>query len=121
MKNASTLIAFDVFINDYKKRLQNIEVFYENDVAKLFNISITEIKSIDKKNTSRFPYDFLLRTINETTNEETLAFAISGLFMLSGQIKTELATKISIQLVELIVSNKPNFAFELINGFDNEK
>lgn len=36
--------------------------------------------------------------------------------MLSGQIKTELATKISIQLVELIVSHKPNFAFDLINS-----
>lgn len=121
MKNASTLITFDVFINDYKKRLHNIEVFYENDVAVLFNISVTEIKSIVKKNASRFPSDFLFRTINETTNEEIFAFTIAGLFMLSGQVKTELATKISIQLVELIVSHKPNFAFELLNNLESEE
>jgi hypothetical protein len=116
----TSLIAVDAFIDEHKKTINKQEVLLLEDVAKLLDVSIQEIKSIIENEPARFPNDFLFVTLDKIANKNVLVFTLAGVFMLAGQIRNEKADKISIQLIELLVSRKPNIGFDLVMGLDKE-
>ena len=119
-KYSTSLIAVDTFIDEHKKIINKQEVLLLEDVAKLFDVSIQEIKSIIENEPARFPNDFLFVTLDRIANKNVLVFTLSGVFMLAGQIRNERADKISIQLIELLVSRKPNIGFDSVIGLFKE-
>ena len=116
MQNISSLIGVEAFINEHKKHINNFDVLLAEDVARLFDISLAELHKIVNRNKQRFPKDFMFKIKHEKNKTETLAFTIPGIFMLSGRLKSEKAIKLSIQLIEFIVAQKPNLAFDMINS-----
>jgi hypothetical protein len=109
-KPTTKLIAVDAFIADHKVIINYQEVVFEKHLAQLFEISIEEIKKIVKKESKRFPDDFLLRV------DDKLAFTVAGIFMLAGQVNTARGIEISMQMIEFIVGRKPNIAFDILNN-----
>ena len=117
-KYSTSLIAVDAFIDGHKKIINKQDVLLLEDVSKLFEVSIQQIKEVIENEPTRFPSDFLFVTLDKTTNKNVLAFTIAGVFMLSGQISNNRADKISIQLIELLVKRKPNIGFELLKNLE---
>lgn len=112
-KNLSTqLIAFETYFELHKQIYKGLDYLELKNVLQLFEISIEDLRNILKEEAERFPSDFVF--LIEDKNKKELAFTLSGLLMLAGQLRTERANKISVQLIEYLVSQKPNIGFDLI-------
>ncbi|MFO0322686.1 MAG: ORF6N domain-containing protein [Bacteroidota bacterium] len=119
--NHSSIIGLEAFINAHKKHIQNVDVLFAEDVATLFDISFAELLKTVIKNQERFPPDFMFFVKQKENKTEQLVFTMAGILMLSGQLKSEKAMKISVQIIEFIVGRSPNSVFEMItnmNGSD---
>lgn len=117
-KISTELIAFETYFDLHKQNYKGIEFLALNDVIKLFDTSLEKINEILREESDRFPSDFVF--VIEEKNKKDLAFTLAGLLMLAGQIRNERADKISVQLIELLVSRKPNIGFDLVLGKDIE-
>lgn len=107
--------------------IRNKQVMLDSDVAKLYDCETKRINEVVKRNVERFPRDFCFKL----TNEETLnlrsqfatlnlkinngkvvrkytpyVFTEQGIIMLAGLLKTEIAIKMSVIIVETFVRMK---------------
>jgi hypothetical protein len=94
--------------------LRGQKVMIDEDVAALFQVSLKVLRQRVSRNKQRFPPDFLfLPTIEEWQvlqqqagsmlkigkNEIPLVFTEAGLLMASGIIKSDVAIKVSINII----------------------
>ncbi len=121
MQNSSSVIAVEGFMNEHKKHIQNVDVLFAEDVAKLFDISITDLHKVVNGNKKRFPNDFMFAVKQEQNKTERLAFTMAGILMLSGQLKSVKATRLSVQIINFIVAQSPNSVFDMIKTVDKNE
>jgi hypothetical protein len=114
MENISGIIGLEAFFKEHLKRVNNMDVILEKDVARLFDITIPILYKTIKKNKTRFPEDFIVVITNEISKTETLGFSYAGISMLAGQLKSPKAERLSIQIIDFILSQKPNTGFGLL-------
>lgn len=108
------------------------QVMLSSDVAKLYNSETKIINQVVKRNINRFPEDFCfqitlaewlnLRSQNVTSNEERnlimhggtrylpYVFTEHGVMMLSGLLKSDIAARVNIQIINAFVEMRKYIA-----------
>jgi hypothetical protein len=117
MINSTSLIALDCFIESHSQVIRGLKVISDIDLANLFEIKLYYLyKKIDA-NIIRFPDDFMLVLTHPEKQKyrcKRYAFTESGLFMLSGLLKSKRAIRISIDLIYLLVDKQPGLIYKLL-------
>lgn len=107
-------------INDKIYTIRNTKVMLDRDLASLYQVETRALNQAVKRNKNRFPPNFMFQlTQNETeewmsqiviSNKEKMgvrkkpyAFTEQGVAMLAGVLKSDIAIKISIQIIQAFV------------------
>lgn len=114
--------------------IRGVQVMLSSDVAKLYQVETRIINQIIKRNIKRFPNTFCFQlTENEFYNLRS-QFAISsenshggvrylpyvlteqGIMMLSGLLKSDIAVKVNVQIIDAFVKLRRYISNSLINN-----
>ncbi len=134
MKNATEeLVVKNEITNDEIKNLIYIirgkQVMLDSDVAMLYHYETKRINETVKRNVERFPLKFCFQLNNKEYDSLKSQFATSntrggkqklpyvftekGILMLSGLLKNEIATEVSIRIIEAFIKMRK---FLMTNG-----
>ncbi len=126
--------------NDIKNIIYEIrgkQVILDSDVAKLYNVETKRINEVVKRNLNRFSVDFCFKlsmeeiknlrlrsqivTLNAVGNLRGLhykylpyAFTEHGVMMLSGLLKSDIAVKVNIQIINAFILIKKYISSDFI-------
>jgi phage regulator Rha-like protein len=120
-RNISTFLAFEALIQERTREIRKEKVLLDIDVAGLYEISLAELYKIIAKNKRRFPPDFMFILNNEEKEKFSLkskkvfAFTQMGILMLGGQLKSDRAVRMHLQLIEFFVDRLPGSVFEILS------
>ena len=96
--------------------IRNEKVMLDKDLAELYNVETKQLKRAVKRNTVRFPEDFMFELTNEELNNlrsqfgssswggtryTPMAFTEHGVLMLSSVLNSEKAIKVNIQIMKI--------------------
>ena len=114
--------------------IRGVQVMLSSDVAKLYQVETRRINEVIKRNIKRFPDTFCFQlTENEFCNLRS-QFAISsennhggvrylpyvlteqGIMMLSGLLKSDIAVKVNVQIIDAFVKLRRYVSNSLINN-----
>lgn len=124
MNNESNMMEFE--IEDIKKKIYTIrgkQVMLDSDVAKLYKYETKNVNKTMKRNIDRFPEDFCFQITEEEkkalrfqngtlelqngkgqhTKYLPYAYTEQGIAMLSGLLKNEIATQVSINIMRAFI------------------
>lgn len=118
----------NMVIEDMIYEIRGVQVMLSSDVAKLYQVETRRINEVIKRNIRRFPDSFCFQlTENEFYNLRS-QFAISsennhggvrylpyvlteqGIMMLSGLLKSDIAVKVNVQIIDAFVKMRRYFA-----------
>lgn len=118
----------NMVIEDMIYEIRGVQVMLSSDVAKLYQVETRRINEVIKRNIGRFPDSFCFQlTENEFYNLRS-QFAISsennhggvrylpyvlteqGIMMLSGLLKSDIAVKVNVQIIDAFVKMRRYFA-----------
>ncbi len=125
-KNITTFLAFEAFIQERTRKIRKEKVLLDIDVARLYEISLAGLYKVIEKNKSRFPPDFMFMLNNEEKeklslkSKKVLAFTQMGILMLGGQLKSDRAVRMHLQLIEYFVDSMPGKVFEILSDLQNK-
>jgi len=122
------LIVSDEIIENKIFLIRGKKVMFDRDLARLYKVKTGNLNKAVKRNTERFPIDFMFQLTKEElqslifqfgrsnrggTRTLPYAFTEQGVAMLSSVLKSEQAIRVNIQIMrtftkirEMIVSNK---------------
>ena len=123
----------NVVIESMIYEVRGLQVMLSSDVAKLYQVETRRINEVIKRNISRFPESFCFQLTNEEIDKLSLRsqFAIlnknmnmrgqhfkylpyvlteQGIMMLSGLLKSDIAVKVNIQIIDAFVKMRRYFA-----------
>jgi len=126
-------------IEDMIYEVRGMQVMLSSDVAKLYQVETRRINEVIKRNISRFPESFCFQLTNEEIDKLSLRsqFAIlnknmnmrgqhfkylpyvlteQGIMMLSGLLKSDVAVKVNIQIIDAFVKMRKYFANTISNN-----
>lgn len=124
-------------IEDMIYEIRGKQVILASDVAKLYHVETRRINEVIKRNINRFPEEFCFRLTNEEIDILSLKsqFAIlnksnnyrgqhfkylpyvlteQGIMMLSGLLKSDIAVKVNIQIIDAFVKMRKYISSSLI-------
>lgn len=106
--NYTSLIALEAMMNSNMKTIRAQQVMLGTDVAKLYGVSLEELNKQIKKNSHRFPKEFMFKLTPEELavfkgEKFPCVFTEQGILMTGGTLKSEQAIKIHVQLVRYFV------------------
>ena len=100
--------------------IRNMQVMLDKDLAELYSVKAIRLREQVKRNSKRFPSDFMFQSTNEEVNSLVsqnaipskkhlggylpYAFTEQGVAMLSGVLKSDTAVRISIQIMSAFVA-----------------
>lgn len=119
--------------------IRGLQVMLSSDVAKLYNVETKALNQTIKRNINRFPTSFCFQLTNEEINELSLRSQIvtlnknhnmqgqhfkyapyvlteQGIMMLSGLLKSDIAVKVNIQIIDAFVKMRRYFKYSLNNN-----
>lgn len=123
----------NIAIENMIYEIRGVQVMLSSDVAKLYKVETRRINEVIKRNISRFPESFCFQLTNEEIDKLSLRsqFAIlnknsnmrgqhfkylpyvlteQGIMMLSGLLKSDIAVKVNIQIIDAFVKMRRYFA-----------
>ena len=126
-------------IEDMIYEVRGVQVMLSSDVAKLYQVETKRINEVIKRNINRFPESFCFQLTNEEINELSLRSQIAtlnknmnmrgkhfkylpyvlteqGIMMLSGLLKSDIAVKVNIQIIDAFVKMKKYFVNNISNN-----
>lgn len=129
----------NVIIENMIYEIRGVQVMLSSDVAKLYKVETRRINEVIKRNISRFPESFCFQLTNEEIDKLSLRsqFAIlnknmnmrgqhfkylpyvlteQGIMMLSGLLKSDIAVKVNIQIIDAFVKMRRYFANTISNN-----
>ncbi len=124
-------------IKDMIYEVRGKQVMLDSDVAKLYSVETKRINEVVKRNLNRFPEDFCFQltmeeiknlclrsqiaTLNTVGNLRGLhykylpyAFTEHGVMMLSGLLKSDIAVKVNIQIINAFILIKKYISSDFI-------
>ena len=125
----------NVIVENMIYEVRGVQVMLASDVAKLYNSEVRIINQVVKRNINRFPtnfcfqltsneYEFLKSQIVISKNEENISrggnrhlpyvFTEHGIMMLSGLLKSDVAAKVNILIINAFVAMKKYISNNLI-------
>ena len=119
--------------------IRGVQVMLSSDVAKLYQVETKRINEVIKRNINRFPESFCFRLTNEEIDKLSLRSQIAflnksnnlrgqhykylpyvlteqGIMMLSGLLKSDIAVKVNIQIIDAFVKMRRYFATSITNN-----
>ena len=119
--------------------VRGVQVILSSDVARLYQVETKRVNEVIKRNIKRFPETFCFRLINEEIqficsrsqiatlnisnnlrgyNVKYLPYVLTeqGIMMLSGLLKSDIAVKVNIQIIDAFVKMRRYFANGLYNN-----
>ena len=128
----------EVVIENMIYEVRGIQVMLSSDVAKLYQVETKRINEVIKRNINRFPESFCFQLTNEEIDElssrsqfatlnksnnlrgynvKYLPYVLTeqGIMMLSGLLKSDIAVKVNIQIIDAFVKMRRYFANTLNN------
>ncbi len=129
----------NIVIEDMIYDIRGVQVMLSSDVAKLYQVETRRINEVIKRNIKRFPESFCFQLTKEEIDKLCLRsqFAIlnknnnlrgqhikyfpyalteQGIMMLSGLLKSDIAVKVNIQIIEAFVKMRRYFANTISNN-----
>lgn len=123
----------NIAIENMIYEIRGVQVMLSSDVAKLYKVETRRINEVIKRNISRFPESFCFQLTNKEIDKLSLRsqFAIlnknsnmrgqhfkylpyvlteQGIMMLSGLLKSDIAVKVNIQIIDAFVKMRRYFA-----------
>jgi hypothetical protein len=117
----------EVSINNKIYTIRGQQVMLDRDLAELYEVGTKRLNEQVKRNINRFPDNFRFQLTNEeikywksqiaTSNKEKMglrkkpyAFTEQGVAMLAGILKSDVAVKMSIQIINAFVAMRRYFA-----------
>ena len=128
-----------IIIEDMIYEVRGVQVMLSSDVAKLYHVETRRINEVIKRNINRFPSSFCFQLTNEeisnlslrsqfaTLNKNNnlrgqhykyLPYVLTeqGIIMLSGLLKSDIAVKVNVQIIDAFVKLRRYFSNNLINS-----
>ncbi len=128
-----------VVIENMIYEIRGVQVMLSSDVAKLYKVETKRINEVIKRNISRFPESFCFQltheeidklssrsqfaTLNKSTNKrgyniKYLPYVLTeqGIMMLSGLLKSDIAVKVNIEIIDAFVKMRRYFANTISNS-----
>jgi len=129
----------NVVIEDMIYEVRGVQVMLSSDVAKLYHVEAKRINEVIKRNIKRFPDNFCFQLTNEEVEElssrsqfatlnksnnlrgyniKYLPYVLTeqGIMMLSGLLKSDIAVKVNIQIIDAFVKMRKYFANTISNN-----
>lgn len=126
-------------IVDMIYEVRGVQVMLSSDVAKLYQVETKRINEVIKRNINRFPKSFCFQLTNEEITALSLRSQIAtlnknmnmrgqhlkylpyvlteqGIMMLSGLLKSDIAVKVNIQIIDAFVKMRKYFANTIITN-----
>ena len=126
-------------IEDMIYEIRGVQVMLSSDVAKLYQVETRRINEVIKRNISRFPESFCFQLTTEEIDKLSLRsqFAIlnknsnkrgqhfkympyvlteQGIMMISGLLKSDIAVKVNIKIIDAFVKMRRYFSNNLSNS-----
>ena len=101
-KQPQDIIVPDRVLADKIYRLRHENVMLDRDLADLYGVKPFRLREQVRRNIEKFPEHFMFQLTEQEVDLMVSHFAIPSR-MLSNVLKSDLATKISIKLIELFV------------------
>lgn len=128
-----------IVIENMIYEVRGVQVMLSSDVAKLYQVETKRINEVIKRNINRFPESFCFQLTNKEIDEMSLRsqFAIlnksnnmrgqhfkylpyvlteQGIMMLSGLLKSDIAVKVNVQIIDSFVKMRRYFANNISNN-----
>jgi len=128
-----------VIIEDMIYEVRGVQVMLSSDVAKLYQVETKRINEVIKRNINRFPESFCFQltseeidklssrsqfaTLNKSNNlrgynVKYLPYVLTeqGIMMLSGLLKSDIAVKVNLQIIDAFVKMRRYFANVILNN-----
>lgn len=129
----------NIKIEDMIYEVRGVQVMLSSDVAKLYQVETKRINEVIKRNINRFPTSFCFQLNNDEIDKLSLRSQIAtlnknnnlrgqhykylpyvlteqGIMMLSGLLKSDIAVKVNIQIIEAFVKMRQYFANAISNN-----
>lgn len=129
----------NIVIGDMIYTIRGVQVMLDKDVAKLYQVETKRINQVIKRNIDRFPKEFCFKLTKEETEELSLRSQIAtlnknnnsrgqhikylpyvlteqGIMMLSGLLKSDIAVKVNIQIINAFVYMRKYISKDLNNN-----
>ena len=129
----------ELLIENMIYEIRGVQVMLSSDVAKLYQVETRRINEVIKRNINRFPKSFCFQLTNEEIDKLSLRsqFAIlnknmnmrgqhfkylpyvlteQGIMMLSGLLKSDIAVKVNIEIIDAFVKMRRYFANNATNN-----
>ena len=126
-------------IVDIIYEVRGVQVMLSSDIAKLYQVETKRINEVIKRNINRFPKSFCFQLTNEEITSLSLRSQIAtlnknmnmrgqhlkylpyvlteqGIMMLSGLLKSDIAVKVNIQIIDAFVKMRKYFANTIITN-----
>lgn len=123
----------NIAIENMIYEIRGVQVMLSSDVAKLYKVETRRINEVIKRNISRFPESFCFQLTNEEIDKLSLRSQFAalnknsnmrgqhfkylpyvlteqGIMMLSGLLKSDIAVKVNIQIIDAFVKMRRYFA-----------
>ena len=127
----------NIKIEDYIYEVRGKQVMLDSDVARIYHVETKRINEAVKRNINRFPIDFCFQltkeevevlslrsqyaTLNNSSNHRgqhykymPYAFTEHGVMMLSSLLKSEIAAKVNVAVINAFVNMKKYISSNLI-------
>ena len=127
----------NIRIEDYIYVIRGKQVMLDSDVARIYHVETKRINEAVKRNINRFPIDFCFQltkeevevlslrsqyaTLNNSSNHRgqhykymPYAFTEHGVMMLSSLLKSEIAAKVNVAVINAFVNMKKYISSNLI-------
>lgn len=122
-----------IIIEDMIYEVRGVQVMLSSDVAKLYHVETRRINEVIKRNINRFPSSFCFQLTNEEISDLSLRSQFAtlnknnnlrgqhykylpyvlteqGIMMLSGLLKSDIAVKVNIEIIDAFVKMRKYFA-----------
>ena len=129
----------NIIIEDMIYEVRGVQVMLSSDIAKLYNVETKVLNQTIKRNINRFPDSFCFQlndaeiealslrsqfvTLNKNNNLRGQHFKYlpyvlteQGIMMLSGILKSDIAVKVNIQIIDAFVKMRRYFANTISNN-----
>ena len=122
-------------IEDLIYEIRGMQVMLSSDVAKLYNVETKRLNEVIKRNINRFPETFCFQLTEDEYEILRSQFATSssnnnyggirylpyvlteqGIMMLSGLLKSDIAVKVNIQIIDAFVKMRRFISNKHINN-----
>lgn len=108
-ENHSLLISVDSILEEKMMTIRGEKVLFDSDLADLFQITTPQLHRKIRQNIERFPPQFMLAisakelrkvlSLTLTRRRKIYVFNWGGIMMMAGQVHTNRAVEISLQLI----------------------